>query len=86
MQDFLAHLDSMKDLWPSTVLARSEVPKFTGGALSSGYVANCDSRGDGPEGRFRLGKQTVYPVVHFVEWLKARASNKRLPRVRGGQR
>lgn len=62
----------MADRWPSTVVARREVPRFTGGALSAGHLANEDSRGAGPRNRFRIGKVVAYPVVDLVEWLEAR--------------
>jgi hypothetical protein len=60
--------------WPSPVVARTEIKKFTGGALSGRTVANLDSRGEGPEGRFRLGRKTVYPKDKLVEWLERRMS------------
>jgi hypothetical protein len=58
--------------WPSTIVARGQVGTFTGGALSGKTVANADSQGTGPEGRFKLGRQTVYPVETFVAWLETR--------------
>lgn len=60
----------MADRWPSTVVARREVPRFTGGSMSAGHLANEDSRGTGPRNRFRIGKVVAYPVVDLVEWLE----------------
>lgn len=62
----------MKEKWPSTVVARTQVRAFTGGALSGKTLANFDSQGIGPENRFRLGRQTVYPLEDFLKWLEKR--------------
>ena len=68
-------LRDMAEKWPSTVVARAQVKTFTGGALSGKTVANADSQGNGPEGRFKVGRQTVYPVAAFISWLESRCSN-----------
>lgn len=59
--------------WPSPIVARHEVSKFSGGAIHPRTIANMDSRGEGPKGRFRIGKKVCYPVESLVEWLKSRA-------------
>ena len=79
---FHEHLDLMRTRWGSTIVARSAVPEFTGRAVSSGYVANMDAQKKGPKGRFRVGKQTVYPVENLIAWLKERSSDERLPAVK----
>lgn len=58
--------------WPSAVVARSEISRFSGGALSPGYLANLDSAKIGPP-RVRIGRRVVYPVNQLVEWMEARA-------------
>lgn len=63
----------MADKWPSRIVARTEVKDFTGGAISEKYIANLDSTGKGPEGRFRSGRKVCYPVDQFVRWLEARS-------------
>jgi hypothetical protein len=68
-------LRNMAKRWPSEIVARGEVRAFTGGAVSGKTVANFDSQGLGPEGRFRLGRQTVYPLGSLIEWLERRCSN-----------
>jgi len=55
--------------WPTTFVPRSGVKDITGGLYSAGYLANRDSLGDGPEGRFIIGRQTCYPVDSLIEWL-----------------
>lgn len=67
----------LKDLasrWPSPYVARTEIKNFSGGLMSEKYLANLDSQGAGPEGRFRIGRKIGYPVESLVRWLEARAS------------
>jgi len=66
-------LSSMADKWPSSVIARTEVEKFTGGIVSEKYIANLDSEVRGPEGRVRVGRKIVYPVGEFIKWLESRS-------------
>lgn len=63
----------MADRWPSPIVARTEVSKFTGGIVTEKYIANLDSLGKGPANRFRLGRKVAYPVHDFVEWLQSRS-------------
>jgi hypothetical protein len=63
----------MADKWPSAILSRQEASKFTGGAVSSKFCANADSLGQGPDGRFNIGRKVCYPVPGFCEWLRARS-------------
>jgi hypothetical protein len=64
--------EQMAERWPSPVVARKRISDFSGGVLSKKSMANEDSRGTGPEGRFLLCNQVVYPVESLVEWLKTR--------------
>ena len=66
-------LESMANKWPSAWVARTESEKFTGGLIKEKYLANLDSAGLGPSGRFRVGRKVVYPVAEFVKWLKQRS-------------
>jgi hypothetical protein len=59
--------------WPSAIVARDEVKIFTGGTMSSKYLANLDSKKQGPPGRFRCGRKICYPVDQFVKWLESRS-------------
>jgi hypothetical protein len=68
--------DTLKELgknWPSSLVARTEIRKFTGGAISEKRLANLDSLGLGPSDRLRIGKKVCYPVSSLIEWLAARA-------------
>lgn len=71
MKDF--DFVEMAEQWGSAIVARSEVPRFTGGTMSSGYIANLDCQGLGPP-RVRIGRKVAYPTLGFCEWLKQRAS------------
>ncbi|MEN6374591.1 MAG: hypothetical protein ABFD75_07410 [Smithella sp.] len=65
-------LQSLAAKWPSAWIARTEVDAFTGGLISEKYLANLDSQGKGPEGRFRSGRKIGYPVNNFLSWLQQR--------------
>jgi len=67
-------LSDLKKCWPSSVVARTEVKAFTGGLLSEKYLANLDSQGAGPPGRFKCGGKVAYPVDSFIRWLESRSS------------
>jgi len=68
---------AMAAKWPSSVVARAEVKKFTGGGISPKTIANADSKGNGPEGRFLIGRRTCYPVTKLVDWLRKNSENKK---------
>lgn len=63
----------MVDRWPSAIVARTEVDKFSGGLMSSKYIANLDSQGAGPE-RITCGRKVAYPIDSLVAWLRDRSS------------
>ena len=55
--------------WPTSFVARTKIREFTGGLYSTGYLANQDSFGTGPKGRFRIGRQNCYSVDSLCDWL-----------------
>lgn len=65
---------SMADKWPSSMVARTESEKFSGGIIKEKYLANLDSQGKGPVGRIRVGRKVAYPVHEFVKWLESRSA------------
>jgi len=67
-------LASMADKWPSAWVARTETEKFSGGLIKEKYLANLDSAGMGPEGRFRVARKVCYPVQSFIKWLEERST------------
>jgi len=64
--------DKMAEVWPSAVVARAEIKKFTGGALSSKSLANLDSLGAGPKQKIVIGKKVCYPKDVLIAWLRER--------------
>lgn len=64
-------LSALADKWPSGIVPRKEIGKFTAGLYTPGYMANLDSIGDGPDG-FYIGRQKVYSVPVLIEWLQRR--------------
>jgi len=65
--------DVMADNWPSEIIARTEIKVFTGGLISPKYIANLDSKGEGPSGRIKSGRKTGYQKRSFVQWLRERS-------------
>ena len=67
-------LKGWKDPLPG-VIARNEVHEATGGLVHPRTLANMDSRGLGPKGRFRFNKRNVgYPMDDFIRWLNAKSA------------
>ena len=60
--------------WKAPVVARTEIEVFTGGAMKEKYLANLDSAGLGPAGRFRLGRKVCYETDLLVAWLESRST------------
>jgi hypothetical protein len=48
-------IKSFTDSWESAFVARSEVDRFSGGLVSSRYIANLDSAKMGPPERIQFG-------------------------------
>lgn len=64
--------EQMAHKWPSSIVSRSEVGNFSGGAVSPKFLANADSAGFGPAEKIMIGKRVCYPVDAFTAWLRAR--------------
>jgi len=64
--------DEMVEEYPSRVITRAEVSRFTGGLMRGSYLANLDSRNEGPP-RQRVGQKWIYPTRPFADWLRARS-------------
>ena len=65
--------EKMGERWPSAIVARTDVGRFSGGLLKSKTLANMDSQGVGPE-RVTVGRKVAYPVDSLVEWLRDRVN------------
>ena len=66
---------TLAENWPSAIVARSEVGRFSGGVVSPAYMANFDSQARGPRNRLRVGRKIAYPVQDLVRWLEARSTD-----------
>ena len=63
----------MADSWPSTLVARQEVSRFSGGAMSGKYLPNLGSAGQGPKGRIKIGTRVTYAVASLIAWFERRS-------------
>ena len=63
-------MDLEADLPP--VMSRNQVESLLGGVISGRTLANLDSRGEGPEGRFYIGRKAAYPTRNLLAWLDSR--------------
>jgi len=66
-------LRSLANFWGSSIVARCEIFRFTGGLISEKSLANLDSAGKGPKGRMRIGRKICYSTSSVIEWLENRA-------------
>lgn len=66
---------ALANKWPSTVLARSKVPEFTGGLLSARPLANLDTMGEGPPVYRWKDRKVFYQVSDFIDWMKGQVSS-----------
>jgi len=64
--------DKMKDHWPSAAVAQTSVGDFTGGLINPRTLANLNSLGQGPNGKYRLGRTVFYDIDFFVVWMRDR--------------
>ena len=64
---------AMVDKWRSPGVARSKVGDFSGGILAHRTMANFDSRGEGPPGRFYVGRLVVYDAQLLADWMEKRS-------------
>ncbi len=52
------------------VIARKKVAHYLGGVITPCALANADSRGRGPKGRFNVGRTVCYDTAQLLEWLQ----------------
>lgn len=64
----------MAEKWPSPIVARTEVARFSGGILHPRTLANLDARGEGPKTRIKHGRKVAYPVDALIEFLRKRCT------------
>ena len=59
----------LSEKWKSPIVARSAIGIFTGGLISPRTIANRDSQGIGPAGKYRCGGKVFYTVDSLISWL-----------------
>jgi hypothetical protein len=62
----------MADRWPSSIVARSELSRFSGGILNPRTMANLDSENRGIPNAFRIGRRVGYNVSDVIDFLRSR--------------
>lgn len=68
-------IDAMAEKWPSTVVSRQELYRFSGGILNGRTQANRESKRDGRALKpFRIGKKIFYRVQDVIDFLKSEIS------------
>lgn len=65
-------LSKLAENWPSPIVARGHIEKFSGGFLNPRTMANLDCKGLGPKGKFLIGGKIGYPVESVIAWMKSR--------------
>jgi len=66
-------LSIMADKWPSAIVARSAMDKFSGGLVSVKTMQNLDCAGDEGPTPFKCGRKVYYKVSDVVAWLESRS-------------
>lgn len=59
--------------WPSPIVARAEVGRFSGGLLHPRTMANLDAKGEGP-GKIVIGGKVAYDRDALARWIESRAT------------
>lgn len=65
-------LSILCEAWPSPIVARNQLTKFTGGLVTGASMAVFDSQGKGIEERITVNRKTCYRTEDVVDWLKSR--------------
>lgn len=67
------HFQKLVDHWPSSMVARTEVGRFSGGILSGKTLANMASRGEAVPAALRIGRKVAYDARELANWLQERS-------------
>ncbi len=65
-------IDQMERAWPDLLVFRRDCEKASCGAITRKYLANLDSAGQGPAGKFTLNGKACYPAENFFQWLRTK--------------
>ena len=74
--DIEKRLQDLRDKWPSAWVSRSHFDRFSGYAISGKTIANLESEGKGPAGKFFVGGKAAYSIDDAIEFLRERISVK----------
>jgi hypothetical protein len=64
-------IQQLEQDWESPFVLRGQAGEASRGAVSPKFLANSDSQGTGPSGRFKFARKVAYPKAQFFQWLKA---------------
>ncbi|MBT3178828.1 MAG: hypothetical protein HOG03_06355 [Desulfobacula sp.] len=53
-------------------IPRKEIGRATGNVLHPRTQANLDCLGEGIKGRFKIGRNTIYPVQNVIDFLQSK--------------
>jgi hypothetical protein len=74
MPDFNRIAKMMSEQWPWVFVLRLDAKKATGNVFTPDHVKNMELRGEGPNGKFRIGKKVAYPRDEFFKWFAEKMS------------
>lgn len=72
------YFDRLVNHWPSAIVARSEVCRFTGGVISGKTLANLASQGEAVPEAIRIGNKIAYDSADLAAWLRKRSQDESL--------
>jgi hypothetical protein len=61
--------DKMVEAWKAPVVARSDIRRFSGGAICGKTLANLESKGIGPSS-FKFRNRTCYETETLAAWMR----------------
>ncbi len=65
--------EKLIESWPSPIVARAEVGRFSGGLLHPRTLANLDALGVGP-GKIVVGRRVAYDRDALAKWVEDRST------------
>lgn len=73
-------LDKLDNDWPSPIVARSEMGKFTQGLYKPQSFRTFDGKKEGIKRKIKLNNKIAYLKSDVIEWLKAKLQNRKRKR------
>ncbi|RJP90916.1 MAG: hypothetical protein C4518_08445 [Desulfobacteraceae bacterium] len=69
----LEFLKAMAEKWPSAIVARTEIEKFSGGMLKGPHLANlaCPKAGAVGPPSIKIGRKVGYEVSSLLSWMES---------------